>query len=151
MSRHYRTTLSRLIMYPFGGLALCLGLIVTLVPRGAIVLHVVAAICVIVLFLLIRRIKLIGVKTSDDCLIVYNVYATRQLRWVDIDRFDTRRWGINHEVGIWLKSGNRIRTSLVQGRVVRWQRGKTRDIMSVLQEEMGCAANAARITSLNRQ
>lgn len=134
--RHYRTTLTRLILYPYIGLGLLIGLIVTLVPRGPIVLHICTAVGVLVLVWLLRRTRVMGVAVTSEGMVVYNWNATHRLKWSDVDRLDTRRWGINHEVGIWLKNGRRVRTSLIQGRVVRWQEGKTVDIMSVFQEDI---------------
>lgn len=134
--RHYRTSIARIILYPYCVLGLILGAGLVVVPRGALLIHIGAGACVLIALWLTRQVKRLGVKTTDDGMIVYHPYGTSRLAWTDIVGFDTRRWVINQEVGIRLKNGSRVRTSLVQGRVVTWQGGKTRNILSVLEAEM---------------
>jgi hypothetical protein len=88
---------------------------------------------------------MLGVETGNEGVVVYSPYRTLRLKWSDVAGFETRRWAFNQEIGIRLKDGERIRTSLVQGRVVRWKEGKTKDIMSVLRAELterGAGASA---------
>lgn len=87
-----------------------------------------------------------GVEVTDDGYIVHNAFVTKRLRWYEITGFDTKRWVINHEVGILLSNGERIRTSLLQGRHVIWKGGRTRDIMSILRDELRAHTHGASPT-----
>lgn len=128
--------MSRLLLYPFcvfGGL---LGLLVTLAPSGPLLLHVGTAVCVLGVLWLTKRARQLGIEVTHNGIVVHNTYVTSRLTWAEIAGFDTRRWMVNREVGIRLKEGRRVRTSLLQGRVVTWKGGKTRDIISVLEADL---------------
>jgi hypothetical protein len=139
--RHYRTHIGLIILYPFCVVGVVLGLLVTLVPRGGVLLHIMTAGCVLGALWLTGRVKRLGVLVTSENITVYNTYYTRRIAWVDVGGFDTRRWVLNREVGIQLRDGSRIHTSLLQGRFVTWSGGKTRDIISVLQADLDSRAD----------
>lgn len=134
--RHYRTRISRILLYPFCALGVLAGLVVTVVPRGPLLLHLVTGLCVAGAFWLTSRVRRLGVAVTVTDVIVYNTYYTRRHNWNEVADFDTRRWAINQEVGLRLVDGRRVRTSLLQGRTVIWSGGKTQDILEVLRSEL---------------
>lgn len=86
-----------------------------------------------------------GVEVADRGYVVHNTFVTKKLEWHDIAGFDTKRWVFNHEVFIYLTSGERVRTSLIQGRHVIWKGGRTRDILSILRGELKAHAQNASL------
>jgi len=73
----------------------------------------------------------VGLTIANDGVVVCHGLWSRSIAWEEIAGFDTRPWFLNQEVGIQLKDCRRL-TPLLQGRVVTWRDGATRDIMSVL-------------------
>lgn len=135
-ARHYHTRIARMILYPFGSVAIVLSLLVALQPRGGILIHLYTAALLIGSIWLFVRITHQGVETTPATLIIRNALKTSTVGWSDIRAFDTRKWFVNHEVMVVLTNGQRIHTALVQQRVVVWKGGQTKDILSVLQNEL---------------
>lgn len=138
---HYHTRVARILLYPFGTVTIFLGLIVTFVPRGALLLHIWAAAWTIGAAWLLRRSARLGIDIVEDGIVAYGAFWSKHVPWDEIAGFDTQRWVINQEVGVKLANGERVRTSLLQGRVVAWHGGKTRDILSILQTELDSHAS----------
>jgi len=110
--------------------------ILIVVPRGAWWIHVGLFACLLALVWLARRMKTQGVEATGDGYIVHNAFATTRLGWNEINNFYTKRWVFNQEVFVLLKNGEKVRTSLAQGLVVVWKGGRTRDILSILRDEL---------------
>jgi len=122
-----------MILYPFYAVTIALSVVVTLQPKGGIALHLYSAVLLIGLsWFFFVQITRQGVEVTPTALIIRNAFSTSTIKWFDIECFNTRQWFVNHEVMVVLTSGQRIRTVLIQGRVVAWKGGKTRDILSIL-------------------
>ncbi len=128
----YRTRLTRFLLYPFcvAGFVFTFPLVVA--PRGGWPVHVIALVAMLAWALSFKVPGRFGLTIGNRGVVVCHGLWSRSIDWGQIDSFDTRRWGFNQEVGIQLKDGRRALTSLLQGRVVTWRDGATRDIMSIL-------------------
>lgn len=133
---HYHTRVVRMLLYPFCGVGCLIGLIVTFAPSGALLLHIWAGACTVGIAWLLRRSARLGIGIVDDGIVAYGAFWSKHVQWGEVAGFDTQRWVINQEVGVKLANGERVRTTLLQGRVVAWHGGKTRDILSILQTEL---------------
>jgi hypothetical protein len=75
-------------------------------------------------------------EVSPSDIVVCHSFRMDRLRWDDVDRLEVHRRGANKEVDLMLTSGRMVHSTLLQGRAVTWQDGKTKDILSVLQAEL---------------
>jgi hypothetical protein len=134
--RHYRTRRNRFGMYPFLGICIFLGLLLTLAPRGGLALHVGAGVGVLILVWLARNAARMGLKVDRDDVQVCGPFSSERVAWSDVSGLDTHRWSINQIVDLKLMDGRTLNTNLIQGASVDWQGGETKDILSVLQAEL---------------
>jgi hypothetical protein len=79
----------------------------------------------------------IGVEVCDGYIVIYGPFRTQRVSRVDVLRISTHSWFMNTVVHLDLQDGRRIETNLIQGALVTWHGGKTRDILSVLRRELG--------------
>lgn len=136
--RHYRTQRNRFFAYPFGGLAIVVGLIVILAPRGGLAIHISAAGCLAFVLWLIRNALRLGIATDEGGVVVYGPISAQRVTWGEIAGLDTHRWSINQIVDLQLVDGRKLNTNLIQGASVTWHGGKTSDILDVLGKELNC-------------
>lgn len=91
--------------------------------------------------------KRIGVEVSRDGLVVRRALETRTLKWQDVGRIEVHPRGISQEVDLMLRNGEMLHTTLLQGRVVIWKGGKTKDILSLLSSDLESAEGSERVNS----
>jgi hypothetical protein len=128
----YRTQIARFGLYPLLAAWLVFSLPLIVAPRGGWPIHLGGVVFVLASLWSFRLPGRMGVTVRSEGIVVGHILWSRFIPWENVEQFDTRRWGFNHEVGIRLPDGQRAITSLLQGRVVAWDGGKTRDILSVL-------------------
>jgi hypothetical protein len=134
--RHYRTRRNRFFIYPFSTAGVVICLLLVLVPRGGLVVHVGAAICVVLLLWLARNAGRMGLEVDPNGIHVHGPFKSEHVAWDNVVGLDTHRWSINEIIDVRLADGRTLNTSLVQGIPVSWHGGKTNDILSVLQTEL---------------
>jgi hypothetical protein len=125
-----------MILYPFIAVGMAVCLLVAFVPRGAWTLHLIPVAGFLILLWLIGRVRRLGIEIVGDGVIAYGTFWSRRIKWDEIDDLELFRWGINQEIKLRLTDGNIVRTNLLQGRVVSWPGGKTKDIFTLLQTEL---------------
>ena len=105
--RHYRTRRARFVIYPFTGLAVLLGLLLVLVPRGGPVIHLGVAVCVVLAIWIARNGSRMGLEVSRSRVVVYGPLGSKCVEWDDVVEVDTHRWSYNEVVD--LRLGRRAR------------------------------------------
>lgn len=134
--RHYRTRRNRLVIYPFLGAFIVLGLLLVLVPRGGLAIHVGAGLGVLIIVWLARNTARMGLEVDRDNIHVYGPFSSERVAWRDVSGLATHRWSVNQIVDLKLADGRTLNTNLIQGASVDWQGGETKEILSVLQAEL---------------
>jgi xanthosine utilization system XapX-like protein len=135
-NRHYRTWRNRLAVYPFGILIGILGLILAAASPAPVAVRIVGVAGIPLAWLYIRRGTRIGVEVTNDGIVVYGPLSTQRVSTADVLNVGTHRWFMNQVVHLDLRDGRRVETNLIQGVLVTWHGGKTKDILSVLQREL---------------
>jgi RHS repeat-associated protein len=144
--RHYRTRRSRFTLYPFSIVAALLGLLLALASWGGILIHIGGIIALIAMLWIMRNAARMGIRVGEDEIVVYGSFRTHYVAWRDVAGFTTHRVSSSHIVDLKLTDGHTIKTSLVQGVPVTWRGGRTEDVLSVLEAEVGSRA----VTSVTR-
>jgi hypothetical protein len=84
----------------------------------------------------IRRGVSIGVDIDEAGVVVRGPFSSQRVSKDDIIGVGTHRWFVNMVVHFNLRDGRRLGTNLIQGALVTWPGGNTKDILSVLQREL---------------
>ena len=150
MRRHYKLRRMWFFILPFAAVTVLVGLSIAVAPRGGLLAPVAGAAFVFLGVWYARRGLRIGVEVGPDEIVVYGPFRTQQLLWRDVASLRTHRWSINQVVDLELTDGRLVNTNLIQGASVGWHGGKTTDILSVLQADLGshhASAGSAQLAS----
>src|SRR5271154_2636200 len=109
--RHYRTRRNRLVIYPFFGVCILLGLLLVLVPRGGLAVHVGAGLGVLIIVWLARNTARMGLKVDKDDIYVYGPFSSTRVAWRDVSGLATHRWSVNQIVDLKLADGRTLNTN----------------------------------------
>lgn len=134
--RHYRTRRNRFFIYPFSVVGVVIGLLLVFVPRGGLIIHLGAAVCVGLMLWLARNAIRMGLEVGPSGARVYGPFRSEYVAWDNVAGLDTHRWSINQIVDLRLADGRTLNTNLIQGESVVWRDGETSDILSTLQNEL---------------
>jgi hypothetical protein len=134
--RHYRTWRNRVGVYFFGSVIGILGLVLAGASPAPIAVRIVGVAALPLAWLYVRRGTRIGVEVTNDGIVVYGTFSTQRVSTADVLNVGTHRWFMNQVVHLDLRDGRRVETNLIQGALVTWHGGKTKDILSVLQREL---------------
>jgi Bacterial PH domain len=133
--RHYKTRRNGLAFYPFLVVTVAVGLSIAVAPGGGFLLPLAGGVFIFLAVWFIKRGMRLGVEVGEEGIVVYGPFSTQRVAWDDVVGLDTHRWSINKIVDLKLRDGHTVNTNLIQGALVTWQGGKTKDILSVLQAE----------------
>jgi hypothetical protein len=144
--------LARWIITAYGAFAIFLGLslLVARIPSystlskhhaALVAARVGAGLIVVVSIMLWRLVGRIGVETNAAGIGLRRQLGIRYqfVPWGEITAFQIRRAAISPTVCAELRSGELVKTALVQGRKMRWRGGSSRDIVSVLTRDLARA------------
>lgn len=134
--RLYRTRLARWILYPFFVVGIPLGILGTLLPDSRWTFHLWGLACLTAMFWCLWRARILGVEVTDSGYVVHGTLTSKKIGWSEISSIYPQRSGLNRSIRIQVNNGECFRTSLLQGRVVTWEGGRTKDILSILRSEL---------------
>lgn len=123
-------------MYPFGALIGVLGLVLAGAPPAPILVRVLGLAGIPLAWWFGTVGGRIGVDIDEAGMVVHGPFRSQRVSRYDIVGVGTHRWFANMVVHLDLRDGRRLGTNLIQGALVTWQDGKTKDILSVLQHEL---------------
>lgn len=135
-SRRYRTRRNQIAIYPFSVLIGLIGLLLAGASAAPIAARLVGVGLILLVWPYTRWGLRIGVDIADSEIVVHGPYKSQHLIRDDIVDMGTYRWFANKIVYFDLQDGRRLRTNLIQGALVTWQGGRTKDILSVLRQEL---------------
>lgn len=142
--RRYRTRRNQIAVYPFSLLIGLSGLLLAGASGSPIAARLVGIGFLLIVWPYTRWGLRIGVDVADGEIIVRGPYKSQRLFRDDIMDMGTYRWFANKVVYFDLRDGRRLRTNLIQGALVTWQGGGTKDILSVLRHELGTGVTERR-------
>jgi hypothetical protein len=73
---------------------------------------------------------------DDAAVVVRGPFSSHRVPKRDIVGVGIHRWAVNMVVHLDLRDGRRLETNLIQGALVTWRGGRTKDILSVLQRDL---------------
>ena len=77
-----------------------------------------------------------GIRTRDDGMVVRGPVSRRFVPWADVDELVLVPFIAYCEVRVKLRSGQLLRTGLVQGRRMYWSGGASADVLGELNREL---------------
>jgi hypothetical protein len=123
-------------MYPFGVVLGVLGLVVAGAAPAPIPVRVFGLICLPLAWWFGTLGGRIGVDIGAADVVVRGPFGSERLTRAEIVDVGVHRWFLNMVVHFDLSDGRRLGTNLIQGVMVNWEGGTTKDILSVLGHEL---------------
>jgi hypothetical protein len=124
-------------MYPSGIILGVLGLVVAGASPAPVPVRIFGLICIPLAWWFGTIGGRIGVDINEADILVRGLFGSERLSRADIVGVGTHRWFLNFVVHFDLRHGRRLSTNLIQSARVSWKDGRTNDILSVLQGEIG--------------
>jgi hypothetical protein len=120
-------------------------LIVLAGPKLGLAVRIVAAAALLASAIPVWRSSFQGIETRDDGMVVRGPASRRFVPWGDVDELVLVPFIAYSEVRVKLRSGQILRTGLVQGRRMYWAGGASADVLGELNRELehGRAAEAS--------
>jgi len=100
------------------------------------VVRIAAVAGIVLCWWMARRAGRTGLEVDETGIVRLGAFQTQHVTWDEIVGLSTTRVFASVLVYLNLADGRRLQTGLVQGPTVVWQRGETKDIVSVLQHEL---------------
>jgi hypothetical protein len=134
-------------MYPFGLILGILGLVLAGAPPTPIPLRVFGLVCIGLAWWFGTAGGRIGMDIDEAGVVVRGPFSSKRISRTEIVRVGTHKWFVNTVVHLDLRDGRRLGTNLIQGALVTWRGGETRDILAVLQRELATDSGPPRIST----
>lgn len=77
------------------------------------------------------------------------LYA-RWIPWTEIERFIATPWGFYSQIRLEVDGGRTYRAPLIQGRTMRWEYGRTKDVLAALNTDLAAARERRTIAPAER-